>query len=462
MIAALQQLLRPPQWQLSSIADVRRTLFLCVASALVTLALWGAASAGASTILILDRSGKVTAQENALIPATPASELPPTLSRSLGAAVATALPAQTVSSASLDGAVARLAGRGAISAATRASFNAALSSARNAAGRLSGQRRREMRAVIANFNRMAKGGLITGSRIAPIIETLRRNAQWWANGSLLSYGQRVGFSGSELVWQAYPGQGLQIQWLGTFGYMNALWTAESKTAELRTLAGEVQRLAVKRAGGNAWEYLFQFGGGRPPWVSGLAQGTAVQALARTSRRLKQPRMMKFALASLGIFRTAPPSGVRLNLAHGSYYLAYSYAPGQRIYNAFYQSLAGLHDLAQLSGSKTANRLWLSGQREGRYQLPFSDSGSWSYYEPGSPSPLNYHKVLRDFVRGLCDRMTADRQRETIKLRATKGPAAVLGNFKAWPDPGPYCVMTERFNRYLYKYLGISAPTPAPR
>ena len=441
---------------------MRRTPVFCVASALVTLALCGAASANASTILILDQSGNVTARQNPLIPSGPSSQLPDYPGRSIAVASPAALPAQTASSASLNQAVAQLASGGAISAATRADYNAALSSARKATKALSGRRRSELRAVIANFDRMAKGGLVTASRLPALTETLRRNAQWWKKGSSLSYGQRVGFEGSELVWQAYPGQGLQIQWLGTFGYMNALWTAESKSSELRKLAKEVSELAASRAGGVAWEYLFQFGGGRPPWVSGMAQGTAIQALARTSDRFKDPALMKLALRGMGIFRTGPPSGVRLKLTHGSHYLGYSYAPGQRIYNQFYQALRGLHDVAELSDSKTARKLWLEGQSRGRYELSFSNSGSWSYYEPGSLSSLNYHQLLRDFVRGLCDVMTADRQRETIALREKKGPTAVFRDFKNWPDPGPYCVMTKRFTDYLYARLGTSAPSAAPR
>ncbi len=441
---------------------MRRTPIFCVASALVTLALCGAASANASTILILDQSGHVTARENPLIPSDPSSQLPEYPGRQLNVASAATIPAQTASSPNLDTAVARLAAGGAISATTRAAYDAAISSARNAAGRLTGQRRSELRAVIANFDRMARDGLATSSRLPALTETLRRNAEWWTNGSSLSYGQRVGFKGSELVWQAYPGQGLQIQWLGTFGYMNALWTTESKSSELHTLAREVKELAASRAGGVAWEYLFQFGGGRPPWVSGMAQGTAIQAIARTSDRFKDRSLMTLAKRGLGIYRTGPPSGVRLKLTHGSHYLGYSYAPGQRIYNQFYQALRGLHDLADLSGSKTARRLWLEGQREGRYELPYSNSGSWSYYEPGSLSPLGYHELLRDFLRGLCDVMTADRQREAIALREKKGPAAVLTDFKNWPDPGPYCVMTKRFTDYLYARLGTRAPSPASR
>ena len=457
----MQQQLRPQRTKPRSIVCLRRSLIFCVASALVFVAFIGAASANASPILILDGNGQLTLRDDPLVPAGAASELPPLqLGASVGASIAAEPRAETASSRDLNTAVARLARTGAISAAIQSSYRDAMSSAKNAAGRLTGTRRSELRAVIANFNRMARSGLVTSSRLASLTETLRRNAQWWTSGSLLSYGQRVGFKGSELVWQSYPGQGLQIQWLGTFGHMNALWTVKSQARELGDLADEVDRLSVKRANGVAWEYLFQFGGGKPPWISGLSQGTAIQALARASERLKRPHLLQVARDGLGAFRTRPPSGVRLKTSHGSYYVAYSYAPGQRIFNAFYQSLIGLHDLSEISGDKLSRQLWLDGQREGRYELPQSDSGSWSYYQPGESSPLNYHILLRDFVRGLCDRMTADRQRETIQLRAKKGPTAVLGNFKSWPDPGPYCVMTARFSKYLYRQVGATPPSPA--
>ena len=37
-------------------------------------------------------------------------------------------------------------------------------------------------------------------------------------GSIPAPDQRIQFSGSELVWEYYPGQGLQLQVLGTFGH----------------------------------------------------------------------------------------------------------------------------------------------------------------------------------------------------------------------------------------------------
>src|SRR4029079_18430406 len=46
--------------------------------------------------------------------------------------------------------------------------------------------------------------------------------------------------------------------------------------ELRALLDRMLALASDRGGFTAWEYFFAFGGGAPPWIRGLAQGTAIQ------------------------------------------------------------------------------------------------------------------------------------------------------------------------------------------
>ena len=90
-------------------------------------------------------------------------------------------------------------------------------------------------------------------------------------------------------------------------------------------------LATKRAGGIAWEYMFQFDGGLPPWTSGLSQGTALQVLARDWSRFKEPTVLSAAQEALGIFQTPPPCGVRVDeLARE--YAEYTYAPTDRILN----------------------------------------------------------------------------------------------------------------------------------
>jgi len=237
----------------------------------------------------------------------------------------------------------------------------------------------------------------------------------------LRYGQRVMFAGSQLVWQYYPGQGIQVQWLGTFGRANGLFQETGHDDELRALLDEALGLAVPRAGGIAWESLFRFDNGRPPWVSGLSQGTAIQALSRAAARLQEPRYFEGARAALGIFRTPPPEGVWVTTPVGADYVQYSFNPGLRILNGFIQALNGLFDFAAFANDAEGRALFAAGEAQARVEVPMFDTGAWSLYQPGKESDLGYHRLLRDFLRGLCRRV---------------------------PDPTIYCTEADRFTAYL--------------
>ena len=144
--------------------------------------------------------------------------------------------------------------------------------------------------MLSNVQAIAAAGGFIPSRLPALFLTLERNRQWWTTEPLLSSGTRVSFPGSKIVWEYYAGQGIEIQWLGTFGEANGYYLSGHENANLRQLLGEVLPLATKRAGGIAWEYLFQFDGGLPPWTSGLSQGTALQVLARAWSRFKEPAL----------------------------------------------------------------------------------------------------------------------------------------------------------------------------
>jgi D-glucuronyl C5-epimerase C-terminus len=287
--------------------------------------------------------------------------------------------------------------------------------------KLQGTRRRQLEAVLANTRAFAAAGLLTAQRAPLIFLTLERNRAWWRGGRLLRYGQRVSFAGSQLVWQYYPGQGIQVQWLGTFGRANGLFQAGNHDPQLRELLDEAVALAVPRAGGIAWESLFIFDGGRPPWVSGLSQGTAIQALARAAVRLRAPAYFQVARSALGIFRAPPPEGVLAGTPIGAYYLQYSFAPTLHILNGFVQALNGLFDFATLANDPDGRALFAAGEAQARAEVPLFDTGAWSLYEPGRESDLGYHQLLRDFLRGLCKRV---------------------------PDPKIYCTEANKFTAYL--------------
>jgi hypothetical protein len=247
------------------------------------------------------------------------------------------------------------------------------------------------------------------------------------------------FGDDPVVFQWYPGQGLQIQPLANFGKANALWSecqpspssapAVCRPDELRTLLDRMLALASDRGGFTAWEYFFAFGGGTPPWISGLAQGTAIQALTRASQLLGDQKYVAVARRALGAFERRPPIGVRVASTSGTgrHYLIYSFATGLRVLNGFLQSLVGLHDLAAATGDRRALRLFRTGDRAARREIGRYDTGAWSLYSlGGNESDLGYHRLVRDFLASLCERTRAS----------------------------AYCAPAKRFDRYLHERTRI--------
>lgn len=269
--------------------------------------------------------------------------------------------------------------------------------------KLTGTRHGELAGVLTNVQAIAASGGFIASRLPALFLTLERNQQWWTTKGLLSYGQRVSFPGSRLVWESYPGQGIEIQWLGTFGEANGYYLSGNQNTALKELLAEVLPLATQRAGGIAWEYMFQFDGGLPPWTSGLSQGTALQAFSRAWSRFKEPADLTAAQQALGIFKTPPPAGVRVTTAAGAHYLEYTYAPSERILNGYIQAIIGLYDYASLTKDPLGEQLFQAGDAEARLEVPHYDTGAWSMYDQHEESDLGYHELLTEFLVNLCKR-----------------------------------------------------------
>ena len=359
--------------------------------------------AAAAPVLVLD-GDRVERRDD---PHLPALDLPPAPSPALRASsVRRAQSKRTVR-----GELSRLLAEGQIDQAIHDHYRAAYNMARKDYKRLTGARKAALEGALANAELVAAQGELTPTRLAPLFLTVERNRQWWTNGRLISNGQRVEFAGSELVWQNYSGQGIQLQVLANFGKANGLWNAKEDDA-LRALLDELVPLASDRSGVMSWEYWFRFGGGSPPWASGMAQATGVQALARAADRLGEARYRDAALRALTLFETPAPVGVRVDGEAGPHYLLYSFAPGLRVLNGFLQSVIGLHDAAALTGDSRAVALAQGGDAQARRETVLSDTGAWSLYSTGDDpaagreSSLHYHRVSTDFLERLCDRIGA--------------------------------------------------------
>ncbi|HEX4467674.1 MAG TPA: D-glucuronyl C5-epimerase family protein, partial [Solirubrobacteraceae bacterium] len=287
-----------------------------------------------------------------------------------------------------------------------AQYNAYLNAyiaAKHSLAHLSGTRHTELGAVLANVQAIAGSGLFIPTRLPALFLTLERNRHWWTTEPLLSSGERVSFPPSKLVWEYYPGQGIEIQWLGTFGEGNGYYLSGHENANLRQLVKEIIPLATSRAGGIAWEYLFHFDGGSPPWTSGLSQGTALQVLTRAGQRFREPAYLTAAKEALGIFKTAPPQGVRVKTKAGAMYAEYTYAPSDHILNGFIQAVVGLYDYTSITKDTAGLSLFEAGDAEARAEVPHYDTGAWSLYDQYGESNLNYHELLTEFLQHLCER-----------------------------------------------------------
>jgi hypothetical protein len=341
-----------------------------------------------------------------------------------GAAAAQASRGPTVTAA-----LASLQRSGTITPAVYQKDYAAYLAATASLKKLSGTRRNELGAVVANVQAIAAAGGFIPSRLPALFLTLERNRTWWTTESLLASRVRISFPGSELVWEYYVGQGIEIQWLGTFGEGNGYYSG-GQNNNLKQLVSELIPLATKRAGGIAWEYMFQFDGGLPPWTSGLSQGTALQVLSRDWLRFKEPAVLTAAQEALGIFKTPPPSGVRVASSLGAHYLEYTYAPTDRILNGEIQALVGLYDYTSITKDPTGLQLFEAGDAEERARTPLYNTGYWSMYDQFGESDLNYHELLTEFLQHLCERT---RKGEPLTTTSPPVPAPATPSTPAPPS-----------------------------
>jgi hypothetical protein len=268
--------------------------------------------------------------------------------------------------------------------------------------------------VLGVIQTMARRGTLGGGRMPALFLQLRRNTDFWEREPEIRLGERVSFDDDPLLFQHYAGYGLQIQPLGNFGKANGLWKEcrerprDCKPNMLRALLDSMLRVASWRAGAKAWEYWFPFSGGYPPWTSGMATATGMQALARGATFFGEPRFMIAARKALPLFLKRTPAGVRVRSGRGYHYVLYSFAPGLRVLNGFLQAITGLHDYAKLSGDGRAFGLFRAGDRAARRETPRYDTGEWSYYALPNKnlSTWDYHVLVTEFLVNLCERTDA--------------------------------------------------------
>jgi D-glucuronyl C5-epimerase C-terminus len=406
-------------------------------------------SARATSVLVLERGGRVVARNDPFLPALALTPPP------VGASpAATRGRSQASASRGVVTDLKRLRRRGAITATEYRHYRADYRSTVELVGNLSGTPATELGAVIANLDEIAGNGQLTASRLPALFLTLERNREWWASGVTPATYERVEFTGDQRVWEYYPGQGIELQVLGTFGKADGLYSAgRAQYSALKKLVGEMLPLAAHRGRGLTWEYYFHFDGGSMPWTSAMSQGTAIEALTRTFKATRDRAYLTKAHHALRIFTLAPSVGVAVKTRRGARYVQYTFAPEESILNAFLQSLIGLYDYARIGGDPLASRLFAAGDAEARAEVPRFDTGAWSLYQPGEEDSLSYHELVTGFLGQLCQRtharvycVTAQHFRQYLKTP----PALKLLTHRLQAQRSA----TVRFRLSKYSHVGI--------
>ncbi len=284
---------------------------------------------------------------------------------------------------------------------------------------LSGVRRTELGYVVDSVRALAASHQLTADRLDPTFLIMNANVRFWPASPLPAPAWRTSFGRDPAIFQYYPGHGLQFQPLASWGRANAIAGAclaalrtrttkdTCRTASMTRWLDRLLSLGARRSGYLAWEYYFAYGSGYPPWVSGMTQATAIQALSRGYRALGLMRWKRAAERALGAFEQPPPMGVAVRANGGKHYLLYSFAPSHLVFNGGLQAVIGLRDAGALLHSSRARRLFKAGDRAARREVAAFDTGAWSLYSAsGAESTLNYHELTANFLGGLCKRVKA--------------------------------------------------------
>jgi len=287
---------------------------------------------------------------------------------------------------------------------------------------------------------------MTPTRAAALFGQLRANDDYFAHRSAPP--DRTDITGAGgIVYRYFAGRCFEFHPLAEFGALNARVSARDAKGA-RRLANALLARGVHQLGGIAWEYYFGFGGGRPPWLSGMAQAVAAQAFARAAALL--PRERKVLLAAGRSAYRVIPAGLVTPVSAGPWIRLYGF-DGLAVLNAQLQTVLSLHVYAVGAHDRHAARFDAKLREAAAAMLPRFDTGYWTYYAlAGRPSTLHYQDYV---VRLLGKLSSADRR----FARAAK-------RFAAYGHQPPAFVLApggnDELRFWLSKPATVTASSPA--
>ena len=254
--------------------------------------------------------------------------------------------------------------------------------------RVPGSRASNLAAVLSDV--VVERDQYTAPRALALFSMLQENTYYLARHWLPSAGTDV-IADDGVLYRSFPGQGLQFHPLGNFARLGNLML-QQREGEAAELAQSLVDRGVASGPALTWEYYFPFGGGRPPWTSGMAQAVAAQALARVDY---EPEARRAYLAL--------PRGLLLWPAAGPWIRLYRFSTAP-VLNAQLQTAVSLATYATITGDAEAAGLADRMRTSALALLPRFDTGYWSLYAlGGGEASLNYHRYVVSLLKTLAQR-----------------------------------------------------------
>src|SRR3954469_20530543 len=281
--------------------------------------------------------------------------------------------------------IARAQAAGRIGSAEAADDRTAAPPAGRVPPKLPSSRYKNLAAVVHQVAGFWKG--YDSPRGRTLFDMLAFNTRWFASHWDRKAGTDVVDYSDGTWYRAFPGIGFQFHPLENFGKLNN-FVAQKNTTRADQLAQSLLNRSVVRSGGLAWEYYFRFEGGQPPWISGMAQAVAAQALSGAGTLLADPSLTS---ASQRVYKTVP--SLTRSVQTGPWIRLYAFN-NETVLNAQLQTIVSLQDYAGRTADQAATNLAGRLQTAAVGMLPRFDTGYWSLYSlGGAEAPLDYHQYV---------------------------------------------------------------------
>jgi D-glucuronyl C5-epimerase C-terminus len=243
----------------------------------------------------------------------------------------------------------------------------------------------------------AFSGRLTAPRALGLIGQLQANDDYFTKH--YAPAPKTDVAGADgIIYRYFPGRCFEFHPLANFGTLNARIAANDAAGAQRLADALIARGVYQKGGGIAWEYFFDYSGGRAPWLSGMAQAVAAQAFARTAALVpdEAAALMREAHAAY----RAIPGRLLTSVPAGPWIRLYSFQ-SSRVLNAQLQAVLSLESYAAAAEDDDAAALAARMQSAAAATLPSFDTGYWTYYSlPHEPSPLDYQRYVVQLLKQL--------------------------------------------------------------